>query len=169
MKSVSFIFVTGSSWLDYLVTSVTGSQWSHVALRFDHDDLMVESLAGRGLILQGGKKYEDWSPLTVIPRLVPSPVYSEMLELAQKWKIGEISYGYRTCAAIGVKELMGQRAGRLVLAWLTAGRKETLVCSEMIVKLWRLADPLFMADLEPCLISPDELFKNLHDARFAQN
>jgi len=161
MKSVTFVFATGTSWMDSLVTTVTKSCWSHVALRFDDDDLLVEALAGRGCILQSGKKYDGWITSLTIPQLVSEKAYVEMLQLSRQWATENIPYGYRTCVAIGMKELFGQRAGRLTLGWLSDKSRETLVCSEVLVGLWRIAVPKFLQGQDPSLVSPDELFRQL--------
>ena len=161
MKGVTFVFATGTSWMDSLVTTVTKSRWSHVALRFDNDDLLVEALAGRGCILQSGKKYDEWIPSLTVPQLVSDNAYEEMLQLSRQWTTENIPYGYRTCVAIGMKELFGQRAGRLTLGCLSEKSRETLVCSEVLVRLWRIAVPKFLQGQDPSLVSPDELFRQL--------
>ncbi len=146
--------------MDSLVTTVTRSRWSHVALLFDADSVLVESLAGRGTILQPEGKYDKWTHCLKVRQWVPVPVYDEMLQLSRQWATANISYGYSTCVAIGLKELLGQRAGLLALGWLT-GRTETMVCSEMAVELWRLAVPGFLPGREARLVSPDELYQAL--------
>ena len=161
MKGVTFVFATGTSWMDSLVTMVTKSRWSHVALRFDDDDLLVEALAGRGCILQSGKKYDEWVPSLTVPQLVSEKAYEEMLQLSRQWATENIPYGYRTCVAIGIKEMLGQRAGRLTLGWLSEKSRETLVCSEVLVGLWRIAVPKFLQGRDPSLVSPDEFFRQL--------
>lgn len=161
MKTVSFIFATGSSWLDRLVTSVTRSPWSHVAMRFDADDLLVETLAGRGFLTGTGDKYAGWISSRVISRLVQDEIYDEMLALSRRWQAAAPPYGYATCLAIGIKELFGTRSAGTALALLPAGSAKTLVCSEMLVKLWRVAEPDFLFGQDPRLISPDQLFQTL--------
>ncbi len=163
MKTVTFIFVTGSSWLDSLVTTVTHSRWSHVALRFEQEGLLVEALVGRGLILQSGHKYDAWPTRIEIPRTISATTYAGMLALAHRWADGNIPYGYRTCAAIGLKELFGRKAGGWALDHLPAKTSKTMVCSELIVNLWRIAAPDFFAGREPRLVSPDELYRVLND------
>ena len=163
MKTVTFIFVTGSSWLDSLVTTVTRSRWSHVALRFETEDLLVEALVGRGLILQTGHKYDVWPTRMEIPRTIPPAAYAGMLASAHRWAGGNIPYGYRTCAAIGLKELFGRKAGGWALDHFPAKTSKTMVCSELIVNLWRIAAPDFFAGREPRLVSPDELYRVLND------
>ncbi len=162
MKRIAFIFVTGASWLDSLVTTVTKSSWSHVALRFDEDDILVEALAGRGLILQSGKKYEGWKPCLIVQKEIPEVDYSSMLNFCRQWAEQRTPYGYWTCLAIGLKELFGQRAGRLALQWFMPGKIDSLVCSELMVKLWRIAKPDFLPDQEARLVSPDEFLKALY-------
>ncbi len=159
MKTVTFLFVTGSSWLDYLVTTVTRSRWSHVALRFEPDDLLVEALVGRGLILQSGSKYDDWTTRQAISRDVPERAYYGMLEQSQRWARQNIPYGYRTCLAIGLKVLLGEAAGEWALQQLPGRRLNNMVCTELIVKLWRMAEPEFLPGQEPRLVSPDELYR----------
>lgn len=161
MTRVTFIFATGASWMDSLVTAVTKSQWSHVALRFDNDDVLLEALAGHGLILQSGGKYDGWKPSLTCAKLVSEQTYDEMIYRSRQWAAANIQYGYRTCVAIGMKELFGQRAGHLALGWLTGSGVETLVCSEVLVNLWRVAVPEFMMGWESRLVSPDELYQAL--------
>ena len=161
MKTVSFVFATGSSWLDRLVTSITRSPWSHVAMRFDADDLLVETLAGRGFLTGAGDKYAGWMSSRVISRQVPDEIYDEMLALSRRWQAAAPPYGYATCLAIGIKELFGRRAGYIALAVLPARAANTLVCSEMLVILWRLAEPEFLHGQDPRLVSPDQLFQTL--------
>jgi hypothetical protein len=163
MKSVAFIFVTGTSWMDSLVTTVTKSRWSHVVLRFEEDILLVEALAGRGFIVQSGNKYDGWEPSLTVTKQVPAAAYDKMLESSRQWATENTPYGYRTCVAIGVKELCGERAGLLALKWLTAGRANSLVCSELMVMLWRIAYPDFLPGRESRLVSPDELYKALNE------
>lgn len=150
--------------MDSLVTTVTRSRWSHVALIFEDDSVLVESLAGRGTILQPEGKYDNWTRCLRVRKLVSVPVYDEMLRLSRQWASANISYGYRTCVAIGLKELLGQRAGLLALDCLT-GRMDTMVCSEMAVELWRVADPDFLPGREARLVSPDELYQALTEER----
>lgn len=163
MKHVAFVFVTGTSWMDSLVTTVTKSRWSHAALRFEEDDLLVEALAGQGLILQSGKKYDGWNPSLTVPKQVQAAAYEKMLNLSRQWATENTPYGYRTCVAIGLKELFGQRAGRLALGWLASEKADTLVCSELLVKLWRIEFPNFLPGRDPRLVSPDELCKVLNE------
>jgi hypothetical protein len=163
LKTVVFVFVTGSTWLDSLVTTVTRSRWSHVALRFETENLLVEALVGKGLILQPGHKYDAWPTRVEIPRTVPPAAYAEMLALARRWAGGNIPYGYRTCAAIGLKELFGRKAGGWALDHLPGKTSITLVCSELIVNLWRITAPDFFAGWEPRLVSPDELYRVLNE------
>lgn len=164
MKTVSFLFVTGSSWLDQLVTTVTRSRWSHVALRFEPDDLLVEALVGRGLILQPVNKYNGWKTQQTISRAVPREVYDDMLDQSRRWAQANVPYGYRTCLAIGFKELLGNPAGEWALRWLPGRTAGHLVCSELIVKLWRMAEPDFLSGQEARLVSPDELYRRLAGA-----
>ena len=159
MKTISLIFATGPSWLDRLVTSVTHSPWSHVALRFDAENLLVETLAGRGFLTGAGDKYVGWTSSTVVSRLVPDDIYDQMLATSRGWAAEKIPYGYATCLAIGIKEVFGNRAGQIVLALLSAGSADTLVCSEMLVKLWRLVEPEFLSGQDARLVSPEQLFQ----------
>ncbi|NMC31639.1 MAG: hypothetical protein GYA36_04155 [Veillonellaceae bacterium] len=161
MKTVTFLFVTGSSWLDYLVTTVTQSRWSHVALRFEPDELLVEALVGQGLILQPGSKYDEWTTRQAISRDVPERVYYGMLEQSRRWARQNIPYGYRTSLAIGLKELLGEPAGKWVLQQLSGGSGSNMVCSELIVELWRMAEPDFLHAQEARLVSPDDLYRLL--------
>ena len=161
MKQVTLIFATGTTWMDSLVTSITKSRWSHAALRFDDDNLLVEALAGRGLILQPGGKYDGWIESLSVPQLVPKQLYDEMIQLSRHWADENISYGYRTCLAIGMQNLFGQRTGRLMLELLPGKSEKTLVCSEVLVTLWRIASPDFMAGLEARLLCPDEICQAL--------
>jgi hypothetical protein len=161
MKQITFVFATGDSWMDRLVMLVTKSHWSHVAMKFDDDEILVEALAGKGLILQAGKKYDDWAPSTSITRLVSESAYEQMLTLSQRWGAANVSYGYRTCLAIGVRELLGQQAGSWALECLCWRKKETLVCSELLIKLWRVQDPQFLSGSDPRLSSPEDIFKAL--------
>jgi len=161
MSQVSFVFATGESWLDSLVTTVTKSRWSHVALRFDAEDLLVESLVFRGLILQCGKKYEDWPVSQTISREIPDMHYKAMLVLSRSWGEQNIPYGYATCAAIGLKELLGLRIGKAALKLSPGKEGSTLVCSEMLVKLWRIAFPDFLSAMDSRLVSPDEFYRAL--------
>ena len=161
MKEVSFVFATGGSWLDSLVTTVTKSRWSHVALRFDAEDLLVEALVFRGLILQPGNKYDAWPVSQTIRREVPDELYFAMLTLARRWCERKLPYGYATCVAIGLKELLGARIGKAFLALLPGKEGATLVCSEMLVKLWRLGCPDFFPCKDARLVSPDELYNAL--------
>lgn len=161
MKTVSFIFATGPSWLDRLVTTVTRSPWSHVALRFDAENLLVEALAGRGFLTESGDKYAGWVSSQVVPRLAPDEIYAEMLAISRRWGEEKPPYGYATCLAIGIKELFGERAGQIALALLPVGSSDTLVCSEMLVRLWRLVEPEFLSGQDPRLVSPDQLFQAL--------
>jgi len=161
VRQVTFIFATGTSWMDLLVTSVTKSRWSHAALRFDADNLLVEALAGKGLILQPGGKYDGWIESLSVPQLVPKQLYDEMIQLSRHWADEKIPYGYRTCLAIGMQNLFGHRTGRLTLQLLPGKSKKTLVCSEALVTLWRIAAPDFMAGLEARLLSPDEICQTL--------
>ena len=161
MKEVSFIFATGESRLDWLVTTVTGSRWSHVAFRFDAEDLLVEALAFRGLLLQPGNKYETWPKSRTFRREVAEEFYSEMLSLSRRWSQQKLSYGYFTCVAIGLKEVVGFGAGRAALSLFPGKEGATLVCSEMIVKLWRIAYPDFLQGRDPRLVSPDELYQSM--------
>ena len=110
MKQVSFIFATGESWLDRLVTTATRATWSHVALRFDEDNLLVEALAGRGLLLEAGDKYAGWERSQTVSCSIDDGAYAAMLSQVHQWKQMTIAYGYATCLAIGVKELLGFRA-----------------------------------------------------------
>lgn len=161
MKQVSFIFATGAGWMDRLVTWTTRSCWSHAALRFEADGCLVEALAGRGLILQPGGKYDGWEPALSIAKWVPAGIYDEMLCLSRTWASQKVPYGYGTCMAIGFRELFGPDAGRLTLRLLPGNCGRTLVCTEALAKLWRIADPGFFADRDPRLISPEELFRAL--------
>ena len=159
MKQISFVFATGASWLDRLVTKITRSPWSHVALRFDDDDILVEAQAGKGFLVGAGGKYADWTMSQALSRFVADDVYKEMMNQAYRWKTAAVPYGYTTCLAIGVKEICGQRAALTLLSMLPRFFDETLVCSEMLVKLWRIADPEFMTGQDCRLISPDQLFQ----------
>lgn len=161
MTGVTFVFATGSSWLDSLVTTVTKSRWSHVALRFESENLLVEALVGRGFLLQPGGKYDGWPVSESIRQSIPEKVQAQMLECCSRWAQTQVPYGYRTCVAIGMKEIFGRRAGQLAMEWLPAGETETLVCSEMLVKLWRMAVPDFLPGLEPQLVNPNELYQAL--------
>lgn len=161
MKRIAFVFVTGASWLDSLVTTVTKSRWSHVALRFEEDDILVEALAGRGVIVQSGKKYDGWNSSLIVQKEIPEMDYATMLNLCKQWATQKIPYGYWTCLAIGVKELFGQRAGRLALEGFMLAKTNSFVCSELMVKLWRIGTPEFLPDHEARLVSPDELLKAL--------
>ena len=163
VNTVTFIFVTGSTWLDSLVTTVTRSRWSHVALRFEQENLLVEALVGRGLILQPGHKYDAWPTRMELSRTIPPAAYAEMLAVSRRWAGGNIPYGYQTCAAIGLKELFGRKAGGWALDHLSGKTSKTMVCSELIVNLWRIAAPDFFAGREPRLVSPDELYRVLND------
>ena len=104
MKQVSFIFATGESWLDRLVTTATRATWSHVALRFDEDNLLVEALAGRGLLLEAGDKYAGWERSQTVSCSIDDGAYAAMLSQVHQWKQMTIAYGYETCLAIGVKD-----------------------------------------------------------------
>ena len=161
MRQITFVFATGKSWLDAMVTRVTKSQWSHVALKFDTDDILVEALAGKGLILQSGQKYNEWIPSLFVTKQVSAVTYDKMLSLSRQWAATNIPYGYGTCAAIGVKELLGRHAGQLALEWFVQNGKETLVCSEVLVTLWRIADPSFLPGREARLVSPNEFLQAL--------
>ena len=163
MKRIAFVFVTGASWLDSLVTTVTKSSWSHVALCFEEDDILVESLAGRGLILQSGKKYDGWNPSLIVQKEISEMDYATMLNLCRQWAEKRTPYGYWTCLAIGLKELFGQRVGRLALRCFMPCKIESLVCSELMVKLWRIVASDFLTDHEARLVSPDELLKALNE------
>ena len=163
VKAVTLIFVTGSTWLDSMVTTVTRSRWSHVALRFEKENLLVEALVRRGLILQPGHKYDSWPIRMEISRTIPPAAYDEMLAVSRRWADETIAYGYRTCAAIGLKEFFGWKVGDWALAQLPTKTEQTMVCSELIVKLWRIAAPDFFAGREPRLVSPDELYRFFQD------
>ena len=157
MKQVSFIFATGESWLDRLVTTATRATWSHVALRFDEDNLLVEALAGRGLLLEAGDKYAGWQRSQIVSCSIDDGAYAAMLSQVHQWKRMTIAYGYATCLAIGVKELLGFRAGRSLLALLSGASSNTLICSEMLVKLWRYAEPDLMTGHDCRRVSPEQL------------
>ena len=161
MKRVSFIFATGDSWLDRLVTFVTRSAWSHVALLFDEDDLLAEALAGKGFLLEPGDKYRDWERSQTMSCGVSDDAYAAMLAQALRWRQSAIAYGYATCLAIGVKEIFGVWAGRTLLALLASFTANTLVCSEMLVKLWRYVEPDFLAEQDCRLVSPEQLHRIL--------
>ena len=165
MKDVSFVFATGGSWLDSLVTAVTKSRWSHVALRFDAEDILVEALVFRGLILQPGNKYDTWPVNKTLRCEVSDEAYRAMLTLSQRWSEQKVPYGYATCVAIGLKELLGARIGKAFLALLPGKEGTTLVCSEMLVKLWRIGVPYFLSDMDSRLVSPDELYQELSNAK----
>lgn len=168
MKKVVFIFATGDIWLDRLVTWFTRSPWSHVAFRFVEDDLLVEALAGRGLLIQPGGKYDKWSGgKKQIYIEVSSEAYVQMLELACFWRNQKIPYGYVTCLAIGINNLFGEKWARLFLDFWPNKEKKHLICSEMIVDLWRVADPFFLQGKDSRLISPDDLLKSLLEAKIA--
>ncbi len=161
MKRVSFVFATGASWLDRLVTAVTRSEWSHAALRFDADDLLVEALVGRGFLLEPGDKYAGWERSQTISCDVSDEAYAAMLVQVQQWQRSMIGYGYATCLAIGVKESIGVWAGRAILSILAVFTSNTLVCSEMLVKLWRYVEPDFLAGQDCRLVSPEALYRVL--------
>lgn len=165
MKDVSFVFATGGSWLDSLVTTVTKSCWSHVALRFDAEDILVEALVFRGLILQPGNKYDTWPVSKTIRCEVSEDVYDTMLTMSRRWSEQKVPYGYATCVAIGLKELLGVRIGKAFLAMLQGKEGATLVCSEMLVKLWRIGFPDFFSGRDSRLVSPDELYQELSNAK----
>ena len=84
-----------------------------------------------------------------------------MLGVSREWGRQQIPYGYLTCAAIGAKALMGPKAGKLVLDSVPNGMNRTLVCSEMVVNLWRLGFPNFLAGTDARLVNPDDLFQVL--------
>ena len=161
MKQVSFVFATGESWLDRLVTVFTRSAWSHVALRFEDSDLLVEALAGRGLLLEPGNKYADWRRSQALSFSVSDDSYAAMLAQAHQWQKSAIGYGYATCLAIGIKEIFGVWAGRALLALLAGFAANTLVCSEMLVKLWRQVEPDFFIGQDCRLVSPEQLYRVL--------
>ncbi len=161
MRQITFVFATGESWMDSMVTRVTKSRWSHVAIKFDTDDILVEALAGKGLILQSGQKYDEWIPSLFVTKQVSEAAYDKMLSLSRQWAALNIPYGYRTCAAIGVQELFGRYAGQLALDGFVQNRMETLVCSEVLVTLWRIADPSFLPGREARLVSPNEFLQAL--------
>jgi len=161
MKQVSFVFATGTSWLDRLVTMVTNSPWSHVALRFDSDNILVEALAGTGFMIRAGEKYDDW-PVSQTIRLQISEVdYVNMLQLSRRWEQDRIAYSYKTCILIGIKKVFGTLAARACLHLFSGLDANRMVCSEMIVHLWRQANPEFMSGQNPRLVSPDELYRVL--------
>ena len=161
MKQISFLFVTGDSWLDLLVTKVTRSRWSHVALRFDDDQILVEALAGRGVRVESGDRYENWPRNVEVSGFVTNAAYEAMRLQAEQWVEQEVTYGYLTCLSIGIKELFGLQAAKASLHLKRNSRRTTLVCSEMAVILWRLTDPGFFSGRDPELVSPDELYKIL--------
>jgi hypothetical protein len=161
MKRVSFIFATGESWLDRLVTFVTRSAWSHVAFRFDDDGLLTEALAGRGFLLEPVDRFNGWERSQTISCSVSDDSYAAMLVQATRWRQSSIAYGYATCLAIGVKEVFGVWAGRTMLALLEGFAANTLVCSEMLVKLWRYVEPDFLAEQDCRLVSPEQLHRIL--------
>jgi hypothetical protein len=161
MAKVSFIFAVGTSWLDSLVTMVTKSPWSHVALRFDSEDLLVEALVGQGTILQPGSKYDTWPGTFVITRDVKQDEAIQMLLFSRCLADKKLRYGYGTCAAIGIKQIFGHRAARIFLLFLPSRQAETMVCSELLVKLWRISHPNFLFDQDSRLVSPAELHRAL--------
>ena len=158
MSRISFVFATGESWLDRLVTIITRSRWSHVAIRFEAENILAEALVFRGLILEPGEKYDSWPVMQMISCEVDQLFYQKMLALSRVWGEKHIPYGYPTCIAIGIKSLLGLTAGKLALKILPGKAEATLVCSEMIVKLWRIGVPDFLAGHEPRLVSPDDLY-----------
>ena len=161
MKRVSYVFATGETWLDRLVTVATRSEWSHVAFWFEEADLLVESQAGRGFLLERGIKYADWRKSKQISFSVSDDSYAALLAQSHQWQRSAIGYGYATCLAIGIKELLGGWAGRALLAMLPRSAAETLVCSELLVKLWRQVEPGFFAGQDCRLVSPEELYRVL--------
>ena len=146
--------------MDSLVTAITRSRWSHVALRFESDNVLAEALVGRGFILQPGGKYDGWNSRLGVPQLISGQAYNEMLYLSREWAEKRIPYGYQTCVAIGLKELFGLHAGSFALRWLLRP-EDTLVCSEMMVKLFRSSSPDFLLGKEARLVTPDELYQAL--------
>jgi hypothetical protein len=96
-------------------------------------------------------------------RTIPSAAYDKMLAVSRRCADETIAYGYRTCAAIGLKEFFGRKVGEWALAQLPAKTEQTMVCSELIVKLWRIAAPDFFVGREPRLVSPDELYRFFQD------
>lgn len=159
MSRISLVFATGDSWLDRLVTKITRSRWSHVAMRFEADGELLEALVFSGLIWAPGGKYDTWPVMQAIPVEVDPLVYGEMLALARKWHAQRIPYGYGTCVAIGLKALAGTTAGGLFLGLLPPSSADTLVCSELIVRLWRVAQPEFLAGQDARLTTPDDIFR----------
>lgn len=161
MKRVSFVFATGLTWLDRLVTRVTKSPWSHVALRFDSDNILVEALAGTGFIIQEGGKYSDWPVSRSISLEISEADYENMLQLSLSWNADGIAYGYKTCLLIGIKEVFGPPVAKACLKVFPGLDSNKMVCSEMIVNLWRQANPEFLSGRDPRLVSPDELYQVL--------
>lgn len=161
MSRVSFVFATGESWLDYVVKKITRSRWSHVAIRFDADNILAEALVFRGLILEPGDKYVDWPMMQEIQKDVDLFSYQKMLEVARSWEKRKVSYGYLTCFAIGIRSLAGLAAGRIALKLFPDNAESTLICSEMIVKLWRIGSPGFFAEQNARLVSPEDLYRSL--------
>lgn len=163
MKTVTFIFATGDIWLDHLVVWITRSPWSHVALQFNNDQVLVETLAGRGFLMLTAGKYDIWpGKIKRITREISAAAYDEMLELAFSWNGQQVQYGYSTCLLIGVKQLLGANVANRMLEYFPGIGKDRLVCSEMIVALWRVAAPDFLAGKDPRLVSPAELFCLIH-------
>jgi len=161
MKQVTFVFATGASWLDRLVTWVTRSPWSHVAMRFDSDDILVEALAGRGFLIQPGTKYNKFSINRSIQRHIPELVYDEMLVKCRRWEQEKVPYGYTTCLLIGVKEVFGLATAKFVLAMFPWWGSDTMICSELIINLWRQAESDFLQGQNHRLVCPDELYRAL--------
>lgn len=162
MKQVTFVFATGASWLDRLVTSVTRSPWSHVALRFDNENVLVEILAGRGFIIHpSGKKYDDWPISRSIHRQISEQSYVNMLTLCRYWEQKQVSYGYITGMVIGMKEFFGVNAASTLLAVFAGLVSNTMVCSELMVNLWRQVEPDFLPGQDHRLVSPNEFYQAL--------
>jgi len=162
MKQVTFVFATGTSLLDRLVTWVTRSPWSHVAIRFDKENVLVETQAGRGfLIHQSGDKYDDWPISRLIYRQVSEESYANMLTLCRYWQQKKVSYGYITCIVIGLKEVLGEKAAISILSLFAGLITNTMVCSELMVLLWRQVEPDFMRGRDYRLITPDEFYNAL--------
>lgn len=161
MKQVSIVFATGASWLDRLVTRVTKSPWSHVALRFDSDNILVEALAGAGFLIRDGKKYDGWVVSQTIRLQISEADYGNMLRLSRRWEKDRIAYSYKTCIAIGIKEVFGAPMAKACLILFPGLDSNKMVCSEMIVRLCRQANPDFLSGLDPRLVSPDELYRVL--------
>lgn len=111
--------------------------------------------------MESGNKYEGWTKSQTISCCIDDEVYSLMLAQSYRWKQESVDYGYATCLAIGIKELVGVRAGQAMVELLPRSSAKTMVCSEMLVKLWRHAAPDFLAGQDCRLVSPEQLYQGL--------